>query len=458
MKIAVLATEYLYEYLKDSIEKLDLECQTEIFIYYNYSHIVDLYRQLEDRFDGFITTGPGPAGSIKKRVPECKPLTYFPCTESNYYRAFFEMMYKYQDWNFEKGYFDFCDYLCPDQESSLIEYLKKGTFKEWLDKNNQYIDNLSPEEIQEMTPKKLEKHIRLWKSGKIKYSLSRMSPIMPQILAEGVNCIYIPFSIEDMRSGFQQLIQEILMLRLRNNLPAAIDILLPVSEHPEDPLRVFQERYETLERLIIAFNKKYLCDFIVHETHLGFRISTNHKTVERITGGMTTCMLKEYIEQQGGFTVYIGYGIGTDLAQAEAAAVDASRESRIALGRVSYLKDEKRVLMALSGEEAELSITNEISPYVREISDRSGLSTLTIQKLIAALRIIGTEEVTTQELSRILHITARSANRFVAALVKCNLARVLYSKQNNTKGRPSKVYQILLDVTEEVKGWDSSIS
>ena len=145
------------------------------------------------------------------------------------------MAYKYQDWNFEQGYFDFCDYLCPDQESSLIEYLKKGTFREWLDENNRYIDSLSPEDIQAMTQRKLEKHIRLWKSGKIKYSLSRMSPIMPQILAEGVECTYIPFSIEDMRSGFQQLIQEILVLRLRNNLPAAIDILLPVSE---DPVRV----------------------------------------------------------------------------------------------------------------------------------------------------------------------------------------------------------------------------
>ena len=167
---------------------------------------------------------------------------------------------------------------------------------------------------------------------------------------------------------------------------------------------------------------------------------------------MTVCLLKEYFEQHGGFKVYIGYGIGTDLAQAEAAAVDASRESKIALGRVSYLKDENRVLAALSDGHAELSISSEISPYVREVSDMSGLSTLTIQKLIAALRLIGTEEVTTQELSRILHITIRSANRFVAALVKCNLARVLYSRQNNTKGRPSKVYQILLDVTEENKG------
>ena len=187
MKIAVLSTEYLKDYLTEAVEKLDLGCEIEIFIYYNYVHIVDLYRQLEDRFDGFITTGPVPMQTVKKSVPNCRPISFFLCSESNYYKTFFEVIYKYQDWNFEYGYFDFCDYLCPDQESSLIEHLKNGTFGSWLDRNNRYMTNMTVEKMQESTQRKLEKHIRLWKEGKIKYSLSRMSPIMPQILKAGVD-------------------------------------------------------------------------------------------------------------------------------------------------------------------------------------------------------------------------------------------------------------------------------
>lgn len=447
MKIAILSTEYLHDYLKQSIEKLELNCETEIFVFYNYVHIVDLYRQLENRFDGFITTGPGPLQSIKKSIPDCKPISFFLCTDSNYYKMFFEVIYKYQDWNFEYGYFDFCDYLCPDQESSLIEYLKNGTLDKWIHKNNSYMAEMSVEDMQESTKRKLEKHIRLWNSGKIKYSLSRMSPIMPQILEAGVNCYYISFSIEDIKACFKQLTQEILVKQLRNSQPAAIDISIPLSEDPtQDSISTFQSRCELLEKLITAFNKKYLCDFIIRETHLGFRISTNRKTVETITMDFTTCLLKEYINVRGGFDVYIGYGLDKNLAQAEASAVDASRESKIHSGRISYLINENRDLISLSGEGNDISIQNETSPYIREISDISGLSTLTIQKLIAALKIIGSEEVTTQELSRVLHITVRSANRFASALVKCNLARVLYSKQTNTKGRPSKVYQFLLNI------------
>lgn len=444
MRIAILATEYLNDYLQESVEKLNLECETEIFIYYNYVHIVDLYRQLENRFDGFITTGPAPMQSIKKSIPDCKPISFFLCSDSNYYKIFFEVIYKYQDWNFEYGYFDFCDYLLPDQESALVPYLSGGTFKEWLDKNNQYMSEMSIEDIQESTKRKLDKHIRLWKSGKIKYSLSRMSPIMPQILDAGVNCYYISFSLDDITNCFKQLTQEILVTQLRNNQPAAIDVLLPMGEL--NSLEQYQSRYELLERLLTAFNKKYLCDFIVRETHLGFRISTNYKTVEKITHAFTACLLKEYITQSGGFDVYIGYGLGSDLSQAEAAAIDASRESKISSGKESYLINEQRDLIGLFGEGNDLSLQSGIPPYIRELSDRTGLSTLTIQKLIAALKITGTEEVTTQDLSRILHITVRSANRFVSTLVKCNLAKALYSKQTNTKGRPSKVYQFFLDL------------
>lgn len=175
MKIAILSTEYLKDYLQKAVQELDLNCETEIFIFYNYVHIVDLYRQLENQFDGFVTTGPVPMQTIRKSVPNCKPLRFFLCSESNYYKTFFEVIYRYQDWNFEKGYFDFCDYLCPDQEQSLVQYLKDGTFKEWLDRNNEYMANMTVPDMQRSTAKKLKKHIDLWNSGKIEYSLPHES-------------------------------------------------------------------------------------------------------------------------------------------------------------------------------------------------------------------------------------------------------------------------------------------
>lgn len=125
---------------------------------------------------------------------------------------------------------------------------------------------------------------------------------------------------------------------------------------------------------------------------------------------------------------------------------DAGRESRINGNQNSYLFCEDRKLVALYVQGNGFSIEGPVTPYMREIADQTGLSTLTVQKLIAACRITGTEEVTTPELSRVLHITIRSVNRLLSTLVKYQLAQPLYSRQTNTKGRPSKVYRILLKI------------
>ena len=445
MKIAVLVTEYLKDYTEKTIDSLSFDFETEIFIYYNYSHIVDLYRQLEQRFDGFITTGPAPMQTIKKSVPGCKPLSFFLCTVSNYYKTFLEIAYKFNDWNFEHGYFDFCDYLCPDQESSLIPYLENGTFRQWLDKNNAYMAELSVEEMQESAEKKLEKHIALWNAGKIKYSLSRMSPIMPQILKAGVNCFYIPYSEDDVHTCLSRLAQDILVDRLRDRQPAAIDLVISSPAKRDDTSwKDFQNHCEVLERLLTAFNKKYMCDFIIRDTRNGFRISSNVKTVEMVTGNFTTCLLRNYIAENSDFDIAIGYGLGKDPAQAENNAIDAARESRISSFTESFVIKDNRDLVGLFGEGSVLDLKGAITPYMREIADRTGLSTLTVQKLLSALSVTGTEEVTTQELSRTLHITIRSVNRILTALTKYNLAQPLYSRQTSTKGRPSTVYRILI--------------
>lgn len=435
MKIAILSTEYLKDYLQKAVQELDLNCETEIFIFYNYVHIVDLYRQLENQFDGFVTTGPVPMQTIRKSVPNCKPLRFFLCSESNYYKTFFEVIYRYQDWNFEKGYFDFCDYLCPDQEQSLVQYLKDGTFKEWLDRNNNYMANMTVPEMQRSTVTKLKKHIDLWNSGKIEYSLSRMSPIMPDILDAGVNCYYISFSYDDILLCFRQVMQDILEGELKETQPASIELV---------PLQAKEDDLERLRRLLTAFNKKFSCDFIINPTRSGFRISTTYRLVDKLTEGMTLCHLREYLSDAGEENLAIGYGLGRELPQAEANAIDAARESRIGGCKHSYVFCEDRRQIGLFGAGSDLSIQGPVTPYMREIADRTGLSTLTVQKLMAAFRITGTEEVTTLDLSRTLHITIRSVNRLLSTLVKCNLAEPLYARQTNTKGRPSTVYRILL--------------
>ncbi|HBG5345517.1 TPA: hypothetical protein KQG29_002922 [Clostridioides difficile] len=68
MKIAVITTEFLKEFVDNSIKKLNINAEIEIYIYKDFSHVGDLYLQIEDRFDGFAVSGPIPKKAITKKV------------------------------------------------------------------------------------------------------------------------------------------------------------------------------------------------------------------------------------------------------------------------------------------------------------------------------------------------------------------------------------------------------
>ncbi|MBT2157122.1 hypothetical protein KK424_02705 [Clostridioides difficile] len=66
MKIAVITTEFLKEFVDNSIKKLNINAEIEIYIYRDFSHVGDLYLEIEDRFDGFAVSGPIPKKLLQK--------------------------------------------------------------------------------------------------------------------------------------------------------------------------------------------------------------------------------------------------------------------------------------------------------------------------------------------------------------------------------------------------------
>ena len=104
------------------------------------------------------------------------------CGISNFYREITRVIFEYQDFTLQYGYFDFCDVMCPDNAKSLIEKMKQGKFEEWFEKNQEFINQVPPNEIWDSLETKRNKHIELWKSGTVKYTLSRRSLIVPDLL------------------------------------------------------------------------------------------------------------------------------------------------------------------------------------------------------------------------------------------------------------------------------------
>ena len=183
-----------------------------------------------------------------------------------------------------------------------------------------------------------------------------------------------------------------------------------------------------LNKIILIFLQEDQDDFI--------QVFTNHHSVEKLTCDFQTCTLKTYLEEKCDFRVSIGYGLGESLQDAVSNSLYALRESMNTVDYNSYLINVKKNKIGLFGDGRLVAFSSDVSPQILNLAEETGLSTLTIQKILKAKEILGDTDFTSQDLADILHITLRSANRMLDNMVRYHMAALLYHRQKGTKGRP----------------------
>lgn len=436
MKVAIITTEFLEGFVNDSIKKLNLPFESEIHTYKDFFHVGNLYMELEDKFDGFAVSGPIPKQAIIKKVINIKkPLVDFGTDLQSYYEMFFRLMYKYNTLDFSRAYFDLMDWV--DNPKDMSYYLSTGTLGEFMYNLHNIAAQKSLDEIAQLEKKIAQKHIRLWNEGKIDFSTTRLSSIVPQLQQAGVNFHFIYPSINLLDYTFNELIKDINLNKMKINQSAVIYITV---KHKQCDNSVMNKIHELLN----DFKKEKLTDFIIERNRDVFKIFTKHDTIKSITHNFTGCPIKGFIENNLNIKVCVGYGIGKHINQAVSNAIIANKESNSNSCNYSFILNESSELIGPLSYKKVLTISNEVTPYIKQLSIETKLSTLTIQKLLSVIDTLNTNEISPQELASCLNVTVRTANRFLSALLKSGKAKIIYEKQNSTKGRPERVYKLFI--------------
>ena len=63
-KIAIIATDFLEQFIKDMITELDMGFQYHIFTYEKFEDIKDIYKKIGPEYDGILASGSFPAHMI----------------------------------------------------------------------------------------------------------------------------------------------------------------------------------------------------------------------------------------------------------------------------------------------------------------------------------------------------------------------------------------------------------
>ena len=106
----------------------------------------------------------------------------------------------------------------------------------------------------------------------------------------------------------------------------------------------------------------------------------------------------------------------------------------------SWLIDESGTDMVPLSQEVAPAGAGEV---YQKLAGRTGLSAMTLQRISAAMDLLGRKELTTQELAGALQVTVANANRFMNQLQAAGAAVVVGEKKAPVRGRPTRIYEIL---------------
>jgi hypothetical protein len=281
--------------------------------------------------------------------------------------------------------------------------------------------------------------IDCWKQGSYDELVCRFASIAAAMEREKIPCVFVYPEAHRVAESIDNLLNLIRLDRQAEGLPASILIMTN-----GDTRRDFQEisaESIRIQKALLEFSKNNASSFSIQFTAQGFEILTSHLTVKKITGNFTYCQLGYFLFSTLGTNVRISYGISHDIQAARMNAVQAAKTSENT-GTSCVINEEGKIIIL------------QVKPGVPEVSgqkesdsilaNKIGLSTITIQRIRSALQFLGTKDITNQDLADALQVTVANANRFLIALVNCGHAEVVDMKKSVSRGRPSRVYRVLL--------------
>lgn len=176
-----------------------------------------------------------------------------------------------------------------------------------------------------------------------------------------------------------------------------------------------------------------------------FIIVTTRGAIEEMTGCYVREPLLPSLRDSLQVKASAGLGLGELAINAENRARVALQYARKSGGNCVFASvDENTVLGPMEKMSALQYQWRHEDGVLRELREHTHLSATTLSRIRALVAKLGKPTITANELATGLEMTSRSARRVLVELQESRLAEVVGEDQSSPRGRPSKVYRILI--------------
>jgi predicted transcriptional regulator len=432
--IGVITAHYSIEEIKQIEPFIRDQCKLTFIPYRQIREIKELYDRYHLFYDGILFSGELGYKILQMESTVFKTPTYYlDIPEGDFYKRLFAISNSNKNLNFSRVCMDLINE--ENNFMGLKGVLSKEEFPYYL--------KLEYSEV--IYEKTFQQHLSLWQEGKIDLSITRVSNIVDLLKQAGIPNIFIFPSKESILEQIQLIINELQISKLiENQLTIGV-----ITIENQDTTSDFDFKQILLHKALLEFNEKEKALSVIHQKHANFEVITSHAELRSLTNEFTECSVLQYLNQTLPFYVNIGWGIGTTLYQAKTSAQTANKQAESHEFPCSFVITAKEEVIGPLGEDTCLHYTKTVDPQLEQISEALGVSLLHIQKIMAVISKLQTNELTAEDLAYHLGITLRQANRILNKLEENGAAHISHRKQEKLRGRPKKVYK--LDFTKVSK-------
>lgn len=446
-RVALLSAPHYCDYIKQLMQHFGFDfndlCTLDFYEYNLITELPALYRQIYEQYDGFCMTGNFTKELILQLDgPLQKPIQSIYAHSPEYYKEFFYLVNENRDIDFKRVVTDFSLWLGERSPlpipSNVEEFINHN--RRFADLQTQLLDYVSTEDILHAEKDIVTNASALFNQGKADHIVCRFATAYKKLQEKGIPCSFVYPASDTVVDTFQLLVSEIRLAQMDSDLPSVLyvtsDALL------SDGLSSINSNNLSLQQSLLEFDQENTAGLVIRQAPRSYEIYTTQQIIKNITDNFTNCRLKSFVFSRTGLEIQVGYGIGANVMKARN---NASAASKIAQrNKKSYLIDQNETLVGPLDTSAQTCTAKEAAPAVLQAAADSRLSLSTIQRILSAAELLGTKELTTQDLASSLQVTPANANRFLNALLKSGYAEIVSEKKSYSKGRPSRIYKILL--------------
>lgn len=420
--VAIVSPDHSLEPIDEVISETDFGCQFYKYIYRKMGDIDDIYEDCREKCDVIFFSGELGYHYIMHKFPDIR----IPCAFTAYEPIdVLSILLNFQIEHPETPLHRvFCDFLTTTNHYMEVpQYLpaeRCPVFYTDTRYDYRHITGFAKE---------------LWDKGQIDMILTRSINNLKRLEALKIPCIGVFPSAEMIRKSIRTALNELRLNTIQEKEELNILIRLPFSEEIEQEEQEYREA--TVYKLLADYRKAKRLHFSIDQ---GFNQFELHAQVPQDTDSVEFLrpILLDFRKKLS-FPFRIGAGIGSSRERSryfsEHALLEANRYGR----NDAFFVGEEGVVTGPLSAETKL-IYNYSNEKALEFARVQGINETNILKLISMFQQDAMQLLSSQNISRLLGITPRSASRILSKLLELGIVRLADPSEHGRvshQGRPT---------------------